>query len=235
MKSVVIAFALLCCGIRAENQGTPNIRVSLQLVEMAHPVMSGLLGGAESRGDLLHAKATALVTQGKAKVVETCVLVCRSGNKATTESIRKEIFPTEYPGDHQWNVPPTPEQLATVPPTNPMLRTIMAFETRNAGVTFEVEPTVNWDERIIDLRLVSEFVTRVRLDTWMEHRDPWGDGSIRMPVYETWRVHTSLTLPPGKFELASVISPRPKSPVPAVSRKILVFVRADIVPVPGSP
>jgi hypothetical protein len=229
MKSVVIAFGLLCCCIRAESEGTPNVRVSLQLVEMAHPVMSGLLGGGESRGDLLHAKATALVRQGKAKVVETCVLVCRSGNKATTESIREEIFPTEYPGDLQWNVPPTPEQLASVPPTNPMLRNIMAFETRNAGVTFEIEPTVNWDERIIDLRLAPEFVTRVRLDTWMDHKDPWGDASIRMPAYETWRTAHALTLPPGKFELVSVISPKPRAPVPAVSRKILVFVRADIV------
>ena len=235
MKSIVIAIALLCCGIRAEDQDTPNIRVSLRLVEMSQPVMSELLGDGELRGDQLHAKAGALVKQGKAKILETCVLLCRSGNKATTESIREEIFPTEYPGKLQWNVPPTPEQLAAEPVINPMLRNIMAFETRNAGVTFEVEPTVNWDERIIDLRLVPEFVTRVRLDTWMEHKDPWGDGSIRMPVYETWRVHTSVSAEPGKFELVSVISPKPKDPVPAVLRKILVFVRADIVPVPVSP
>jgi hypothetical protein len=235
MKSIVIAFGLLCCGIRAENQGTPNVRVSLQLVEMAHPVMSELLGGGDSSGDLLHTGATALVKQGKAKVLETCVLVCRSGNKATTESMREEIFPTEYPGSLQWNVAPTQEQLATVPPTNPMLRAIMAFETRNAGVTFEVEPTVNWDERIIDLRLAPEFVDQVRLDTWMAHKDQWGDASIRMPVFETLRTEVALTMLPGKFELVTSLTPKQKSPVPAVSRKILVFVRADVVPFPVSP
>jgi hypothetical protein len=61
--------------------------------------------------------------------------------------------------------------------------------------------------RIIDLHISSEVVTPLRLETLMEHKDQWGDGSIRMPVFETWRVHTSLSVVPGKFELVSSISP----------------------------
>jgi hypothetical protein len=56
---------------------------------------------------------------------------------------------------------------------------LTAFETRNTGVTFEVEPTLDSDGTI-DLRPSPEIVTRLRLETWMEHVDQWGDGSMRM-------------------------------------------------------
>jgi hypothetical protein len=230
MKTLLIV--MISCGICAASQVPRQIRVSLQYVEVRHSDMSALLAGTETGGKALHAKAMDLCKQGNAKILETCVLVCRSGNKATTQSVREEIYPTEYPGTLQWTVPPTPEQLASVPPANPMLRSIMAFETRNTGVTFEVEPVFGLDDHLIDLRIIPEVVTPVRLDTWMEHTDQWGDASFRMPVYETWRTRTALILQSGKFELASVITPKHEAPAPAVSRRILVFVRADIIPVP---
>jgi hypothetical protein len=61
----------------------------------------------------------------------------------------------------------------------------------------------------------------------MEHTDEWGDASLRMPVFETWRVNSSVTLMAGQSEMVSVITP--KSVTPAVSRKLLVFVRADVI------
>jgi hypothetical protein len=230
MKTLLIA--LLSCGICAASQVPRQIRVSLQYIGMAHPVMTEILGAGESRGDLLHAKAITLAKQGKAEILETCVLVCRSGNKTISESIREEIYPTEYPSPLQWNLPPSPEQVATRRPINPMFRGITAFETRNTGVSIQMEPTFGANESLIDLRIIPEIVTPVRLDTWMEHKDQWGDASIRMPVYETWRTNTNITLHVGKFELISIITPKLGAPAPAASRRILVFVRADIIPVP---
>jgi hypothetical protein len=49
-------------------------------------------------------------------------------------------------------------------------------------------------------------------------------------IFETWRCNTSINLTPGKFEFVSALTPKANAPVPAVSRKILVFVRADIQP-----
>jgi hypothetical protein len=234
MKSIVTAFALLLSGWCAANQAQPKqFRISLQLIEVPHPVLTELLGGEETGGPALHGKCLALAKEGRAKILDSSMVICRSGQRASLETIREEIYPTEASNEGLDAVrPPVTPKLLSRP-----FDGIFGgnFETRNTGATFEVEATTGLESRVIDLRFVHEFITPVRLETWMEDRDQFGDASIRMPVFGTWRVHTSLSVVPGKFELASVISPRPKAPVPAVSRKILVFVRADIVPVPVSP
>jgi hypothetical protein len=122
---------------------------------------------------------------------------------------------------------PSPNNLPELRPDTPT-----AFETRNTGVILEVQPTIESDDAIIDLRLVPEIVTPLRLDTWMEHTDQWGDASFRMPVYETWRSTTSVMLFSGKFELVSVIAPKAKVPSPLIPKRILLFVRADVVKSP---
>ena len=236
MRLILVAFALLSAGVSSAHQSRPKlIRVCLQFIEMPHPVLSELLAENETDGEKSHAKAIALSKEGKAKILETCLVLGRSGGKFSLESIREEIFPTEYQlPELPCHVPSTADSLTGTPPTNPMFRSPTAFETRNTGVTVEVETLLAGDERSIDVRISPDIVTPLRLETWMEYKDQWGDGSIRMPVYEAWRVNTSLTLTPGKFELVSAITPKSAAPVPAVLRKILVFVRADIVPVPTS-
>lgn len=120
----------------------------------------------------------------------------------------EEIYPTEYQ-------PPTPS-------TGPTYRSPTAFDTRNTGVTLEVAATSTSD-RTIELQLSPEVVTPLRLETWMEHVDQWGDGSIRMPIYETLRTDSSISVESGKFQLVSALTPHANAPVPADSRKILVF------------
>ena len=232
ITALATCLSLLLCGICAAHQDPPKlIRVSVQYIEVTHPVLTEMLAGKEKDGPAMHAKAIALAKDGKAKILETCMVVGRSGRKATAESIREVIFPTEYqPPELQNSVPLTPEQrtaMAPNPPVNPVFRSITAFETRNTGVTFEIEPTLGANDQIIDLRFVPEIVSQIGVNTWMEHTDEWGDASLRMPVFETWRVNTSVTLMAGQFELVTVITP--KSAAPAVSRKLLVFVRADVI------
>jgi hypothetical protein len=237
MRLILIALALLSGGISVADQAQPRlVRVYLQFIDVPHPVLTQMLAEKDSGGARVHSKALALANEGKAKVLETCMVLGRSGEKFTLESIREEIYPTEYsPPGLPGTFSSTPKSDSSDPPTNPMFRAPTAFETRNTGVTVDVEPTLAADGGVIDLRITSEVVTPLRLETLMEHKDQWGDGSIRMPVFETWRASTSVSVVSGKFELVSVISPRPKNPVPAVLHKILVFVRADIVPVPVSP
>ena len=230
MKLVLIALTLISCGIATGDQAPQQIRVSLQFIEVPHATLTDMLAGPAKSGFALHDKAVALSQEGGAKLLETCMVTCRSGQKATLETIREEIYPTEY-------APPgLPCDLSTGsrpsdPPMNPALGTPTAFDTRNTGVTFEVEAT-STAEGIINLRLSPEIVTRLRLETSMEHTDQWGDASMRMPIYETLRFNTSISVRSGKFELVSALTSKTSTQVPAVSRKILVFVRADILPVP---
>ena len=189
-----------------------------------------MLAGHDETGVALHEQAKTLIKNGQAKILESSMLVCRSGQKAMIESIREEIYPTEYQPPA---LPCSPSRirLASDPPTGPTYRSPTAFETRNTGVTLEVEAEAS-PNGTINLSLSPEIITPQRLETWMEHVDKWGDGSIRMPIYESWKVYTFINVEPGKFELVSALTPKAKAPAPAISRKILVFVRADILAFP---
>jgi hypothetical protein len=219
---------LLLCGVCAAE---PQVRISLQFIEVSHPVLTELLAGEDQSGNALHAKAVSLSKEGKARILETCVLTGHGRQKLTLESIREEIYPTEYtPPALPCNIPAEP----LPKPPMPFLRefrTPTAFETRNTGVTIEVEPRISQDGRTIQLSLSSAAVIPVRLDMFGEYRDRWGDASIRMPVYEKWGTQTTLSVTSGKFGLVSVIHPQPVAASPALSRRILVFIRADILPV----
>lgn len=228
IKVLILALATACPLLAEMPQ---HVRVWTQYVEVPHPTLSGWLNGEKRSGQEIHAEAVKLAKGSGAKIIETNMVICRTGQRATIESIREEIYPTEY--EPPW----LPGSLVRPFPgfDDPMklrANTPFAFETRNTGVTLEVEATIGDDESIIELRLIPEIVTRLRLETWMEHVDQWGDASYRMPVYETWRTNTAINLFAGKFELASVITPIAKLPSPLIPKRVLLFVRADLVPPP---
>lgn len=231
MKSILIASLL--CGICHAHQDTPkHARVSVQFVEVSHPVLTELLGGEETSGGALHAKVMALSKTGEAKILETSMVVCRSGQMAAAVAILEEIYPTEYGEPISVDASSNFGGISFSEPINPMLRSMTAFETKNNGLTLQVEPNIGNSPQIIDLRISPEFVRRIRLDTWFEHKDQWGNASWRMPVFEKWGSETSLILRSGKSELISVINPKEQPLPPAVSRRILLFVRADIIESP---
>jgi len=222
MKPLLVTLIIAVSGVCAAHQAPRHVRVSMQWIEISHPILTGLMGGEKKSGAALHDAVIAYSKEGKARIIETGIVVCRSGQKAVIESISEEIFPTEYE---------PPGSLYNTPPMNPAIRSFYAFETRNTGVTLEVEPTMTNLDGLIDLRIATDVITRARHETLMEHKDQWGDASLRMPVFEVWRTYTSVILTNGTFELVSVISPKPTLPTPAVQNKILKFVRADVLPV----
>jgi hypothetical protein len=223
MKIYLLALLLALPNVCFAHQDPPkHIRVSVQWIEVPHSLLTELTSGEKKSGSEIHQAVLASVKEGKAKILETGIVMGRSGMRSSIESIREEIYPTEYnpPGS---DAPPSP-------PVVPRTRGITSFEPRNVGVMIEVEPTLGSDDSIIDLRFNAEIVAPGRLVTWMEHKDRWGDASVRMPFYEKWTVTTALILANGKFDLASVISPKATQPAPFVLSKILIFVRADVMP-----
>ena len=222
----LLSLLLLSCGLCAADQRPEQIRVSFQYIEVAHSFLTEILAAKDKSGAAMHAMALAQAKDGKAKILETCMAVCRSGQKAKVGSFSELIYPVEYePSGLGGQV-----GYKLVFPC-PVIRSFPCFETRNTGVTFEVEPTVGPNGHVVELYFVPEIISLLRFDTMMEHKDPWGNATWRMPVFESWRVNTSVTLTDGQFEMVSVITPR--STAPAVPRKILVFVRADVIPHPS--
>jgi hypothetical protein len=222
---------LFLCGVCFANEDTPkHVRVSVQYIEVSHPVLTELLGGDETGGHALHTKAMEMAKKGEAKILETAMVVCRSGYKSYAVSILEEIYPSEYYPDGLGSV-----GLTEIPYTDSVTRSYPSFEVKDTGIKLEADLTVDEETQIIDLRFLPEFIRRIRLDTWFEHKDQWGDSTMRWPVYEKWSANTSLSLRSGKSELVSIINPKEQPAPPAVSRRVLLFVRADILAPPVEP
>lgn len=141
-------------------------------------------------------------------------VLARSGEKATIEVIREFIYPTEY------EPPELPNSVgvgaaggaaaegAAIFPVTPATPT--AFETRNTGVTLEIEPTIGENNYTIDLRFAPEIV---EFEGFINYGSPIQspatdavgnpiqititDNRIEMPVFSTRRVTTALTIYDG--------------------------------------
>lgn len=144
-------------------------------------------------------------------------VTARSGQKATIEVIREFIYPTEYdPPEIPQNIggggggvgggggggaPPN----IPVTPANPT-----AWETRNTGVTLEIEPTIGENDFVIDIRFLPQIV---EFEGFVNYGSPVlapsvdADGNpvtlvitenrIEMPVFSKRSVDTSLTIYDG--------------------------------------
>ncbi len=226
MKRISNAFSLMLawCVTAAGEESPRNIRVSMQFIAMPHRAMTELLAGGET-GSKLWEEVFALTKDGRARILETGMIACRSGEKALIESVREEIFPIEIEAPVMCG--------KQFPDFNysPKQRPITAFEIRNVGTLLEVEARDLEGGGFVELRWVPELVTRLRLETMIEYSDKHGDASIRMPIFETWRTNTFLTLRAGRFRLVSVFSPKQQVPAPFLDSRVLLFVRADVLPV----
>lgn len=139
-------------------------------------------------------------------------VMARSGQRAKIEIIREFIYPTEY------DPPEIPNQIGggggigggtvSFVPVTPATPT--AFETRNTGITLEVDPVLGADEYTIDLNLAPEVV---EFDGFINYGTPiFGAASlvppftpsiltanrIVMPVFNVRKVTTQVTIWDGQ-------------------------------------
>jgi hypothetical protein len=233
MKRILILLCLsACCGqVLSHQNPPPHFRISVQYFSLPLRTLNDLMADEQNSDAILHTKVTALSKEGKAKLLDSNMIVCRSGQKATIESIREEIYPTEYdPPDLPYSTPTNGPEVLPIFPVHfrPIQSTPSAFETRNTGMTLTVEATVE-SPSLVRVCLFPEWVALNGLSTWMEHSDHWGNADFRMPIFETWRANTSMNLKPGTFALVSSITPKRALLVPFLETRILLFVRADLL------
>jgi hypothetical protein len=215
-------------------------RVQVEFVELSHEKLTDLLFMADPPGadaTDLRKQLQELVKKGEAKVMETMVCTARSGEKSLSEAINEFIYPTEYeppelPGS--FTIPEKglmPDELKLLK----MLRTPptpTSFETRNLGGTLEIEPTFANDGDVIDLRLAPELVWHTGESVWVETKDVDGNVSkIQMPKIYCMRLTTALTCREGKYVMAAVQSPKDANGTTDFTRKVMIFVKCDILAV----
>jgi len=74
------------------------VRVQVEFIDLAHEQLTELMFGEHTttNDSVLRKKVGELVAKDQATVVETMICVAKSGQKATTESIKEFIYATEY-------------------------------------------------------------------------------------------------------------------------------------------
>jgi len=208
------------------------VRVQVEWIEMAHPTLTKLMREhrkSANDGDLRDACAK-LVEGGEATVLETAMVLARPGQKATSESIEEYMYPTEYepaicPGNSDLvNVDVEASDLATPP-------TPTAFETRNLGTTLEVEPNLGSNDKVIDLRFAPEIVYHVKNEVWLEWRNKRATMNVTTPTMYSLRLSTAVSMMGGEYLMVAAQSPKGVDKVPDHTRKLMVFVKCDVLTV----
>lgn len=223
--------------LRADESLSLMIRTRVETIEVSRDRLDQLLFGKDAPADdaALRTAVGKLMAEKQASLVAIQTLTSTDKYKATADSIREFIYPTEWenpdmpekvepnPGDKPT---PSPEDFSTGPFPS-------AWDTRNLGNTLEVEAQIIGKGSGIALRIVNEFVFHIGDETWVECKDPHGAADLRMPRFATQRTHTSVILKPGVACLLSTLSPKRPDGMPDLSRKLMVFARCDIVAPPG--
>lgn len=212
------------------------VRVQAEFIEVPHETLTRLLlqprEGADDSG--LRRELAKLAEEGKATVVETMLCTARSGEKALTESVKEYIFPTEWePAEIPAEIHTTEsgEKVKTDGKKHATGPTPTSFETRHLGSSFEINPTLGESGKIIDLRFQPDLVYHVGNETWAEWKGEQGDASVRMPTFYTLRLTAGATLMDGKPLLVAALSPKGEDGFPDFKRKVMVFVRCDVLTV----
>lgn len=158
----------------------------------------------------LYKQLVAAVEKETAKQENFTLVRCRSGQKATVESISEQIYATEYEParlsnsedksgsssedeDEKKSAPNVPKP-STSPDQQKFAGLIIpalptAFDFKNVGHTLEVEPTLSEDNRVIDLRIIPEVVTYAGKSTAGE-----GVSKTEMPIFEKQSLESSFVL-----------------------------------------
>ena len=217
----------------SENYVPKMVRVQVEYVEMSHVELTKLLFLAKPEiADTtdLRKNVQAMVEKNEAKVIDTQMVSVPTGQKATSESKHEFIYPTEYEG-------PSPEaalkkaiDYGSSFPSNPATPT--AFETRNLGSSFEAEATVGEDNQVIDFRVSSEFLWHTGDVVWQEWEVENGKSlTVKMPDFYVVAVNGSGVCISGQYSLLSVVSPKGAKGEVDPDRKVMVFVKCDVMEV----
>jgi hypothetical protein len=211
-------------------------RVRVEFVEVSHEILTDLLFGAQpSANDAeLRGRVHSLVGEGKAKVVETMLVLATNGAKADTGSMEEFIYATEYepaelPNTLQLDGKEEPAAASPVRRDFATGPTPTAFETRNLGSILNVEPQISADGKWVHVKLLAEIVHHQGNRIWAEWKGHFGNSPVQMPDFTVQRVNTQLTLAAGRPLLVAVLSPRGTEGFPDFTRKWMVFAQADVI------
>ncbi len=202
-----------------------NLQVVSETIEVEAPDFSDWLFEHRMEEDAtpLREEVQKWIATGRGVVLETCVVSVKSGSRTKAESGDETIYPTEFD-------PPELPNALDLSGKSEAPNTVVggtAFETRNEGVNFEVDPVLGVDGATVDLNIVTEVVKQTSRIRWPVSKEQL-PSSVEMPVFRTQRVTTQVTLMSGRYVLLGSSRAKEGSTPERKEPMILHFVRADV-------
>lgn len=156
-------------------------------------------------------------------VIESSMITARSGQRAKVESVREFIYPTEY------DPPEIPGEVSLSGRADSLVTSVAptAFETRNVGHTFEVDPVLGKDGETVYLNLAPEVVEHEGYTHWPSEE---ADVKFRtsLPTFYAMKITTQITVRDGRYGFLGTTRPRVASNKRMEDPVVLQFVRADV-------
>ena len=207
------------------------IRVQAEFIEMPHTTYTRLMAKPRtSANDAdLRAECAKLIEKEEAHIIDTMCVTGLPGQSATTESISEYIYPTEYePGELPLEIngeePPLNSSYGSPPLAS-------SFDTKNIGSTFEVEASCDQASRIVEVRFTPTLVYQGDLQNWGAEKVSGPAGPILMPEFYVLKAVTGAVVVSGQPTMISTHTPKNTDGKYDPSRKIMLFLRADILDV----
>jgi hypothetical protein len=171
-----------------------------------------------------------LVLSGEARLAGWPMITTFNGQKGVAEQVEElryatefqpvvsNVYVTETTGDLQQKVPAIKSDFEP---------TASAFETRNTGVTLEVEPTVDLEGKSVQLSFVAQHVRLLAVERVTVERQSAPDNRstktiVEQPRFTTVRVQTDMSFESGQPKLISV------APLPDGDQIELMILSAEI-------
>jgi len=165
-----------------------------------------------------------LIEKNQAELIDWPVVRTVSGNRVVAENISEIRYPIEFAQPRVIEDPVSPDAVITVRPQAPELSEIKTeatkaksstgspalvagipttFETRNAGVTLEVEPIISEDGKTVIMQLAPQHVTlkgfhRTTVEASGQYRV-----SVDQPEFQTQKISTNIITKSGDPYLLS--------------------------------
>jgi hypothetical protein len=192
-------------GAEPDTAPHPDIRIEVQVIAVPESIAIPLVTEMKKKNQIeaANAKLQELIEKGVAKLVGWPIIITHSGQRAIYEAIEEIRYATEFsPAAVTLTPDVSADTTIKVSPSvdvTTFAATPTAFETRNAGVTLEVEPVLGTDGKTINLNIVPQ---HVRLKCFnkatVEGGGHHGKVVVEQPQFETNKITTSLTVRSGE-------------------------------------
>lgn len=197
-------------------QRSPEVTLDLQCITLpqaaALPLIKKLRAATPGERAVAMTDLDALIEKGTAKLVAWPILTTRSGQKGTSEAVEEFLYPTEFTAsstslyltDNDGTLTKQPARIKgteSLPLGN-------AFNTRNLGITFEVEPTVT-GASTVEVAFQAAHVLLKSIDKWTIEHEVTSEKKTEkvtqeQPRFTSYRAENVVSLESGDHKLAGI-------------------------------